>query len=76
MACRDCKFYDLEAIKNKAGRVMRDKVARCNWRSTEVWPSSVEGRFGNSRPSPTFMEPDDGANCPCFTATGGNDGTV
>lgn len=65
MKCRDCKLYDLEATKDKAGRVRRDRVARCLWESKEQWPLSVNLSL-NSRPSPSYMLPDGGHGCQCF----------
>ena len=61
--CRDCALYDLDAVKDKAGRVRSDRVARCLWVSTEPAPLS----FWNWRPSGRIrMLPDDGEGCPCF----------
>jgi hypothetical protein len=66
--CRDCALYDLQAVLSKNGRVLSGRAARCLWVSTEVWPSSVsQGAWGQSRPRPRHMEPNDGAGCPCFT---------
>lgn len=64
-SCRDCKLYDLDAVKNARGAVMKNKTARCLWVSTEVWPASVRSPF-NTRPSASWMEPDDGARCGRF----------
>jgi len=65
MACRDCALYDVERVKDKAGRIRKDRVTRCNWISTEVYPMSLGYGF-NVRPSATFMEPNGGEGCPCF----------
>ena len=66
--CRDCAHYDLQAVLSKNGRVLSNRVARCLWVSTEVWPSSVIGRWNTRRPTACSMEPNDGADCLCFTA--------
>ena len=63
--CRDCKLYDLDAVKNTAGRVMSHWVARCLWTSTEVWPESVDAFF-SSRPRPARMEPNAVHRCQRF----------
>ena len=61
--CRDCAFYDLEAVKDRAGRVRSDRAAKCLWVSTEVVPISC-GR--HRLPETTWMEPNQGDGCPCF----------
>lgn len=67
MACKDCRFYDLAAVKDKAGRIRKGRVARCNWTVPTEWkiPTSVTTGFayrplGNGR----RMEPLDGTDCP------------
>lgn len=60
--CRHCVLYDLDATKNAKGAVLRNRTARCLWKSTEEWPASVYA----ARPHPSFMEPDEGKDCPCF----------
>lgn len=64
--CRDCKLYDLEAVKSKSGAILSNRVARCLWKSTETWPVSVEGRFGNTRPRAGRMEPNEVHRCQRF----------
>ncbi len=61
--CRDCKLYDLDATKSASGAVLRQRIARCLWVSTEVWPVSVSH---GSRASAGSMRPDDGARCQRF----------
>lgn len=39
--CRDCAHYDLQSVLSKNGRVLANRVARCLWQSTEVYPASV-----------------------------------
>lgn len=63
-SCRECKLYDLDAVKDIAGRVRKDRVARCLWKSTETWPDSV-GEW-QSRPSAGSMRPNDGQRCKRF----------
>ena len=63
--CRDCKLYDLDAVKNARGAVMASRVGACGWRSKEKWPESVRDHL-NSRPSPSLMAPNDVHRCPCF----------
>lgn len=63
--CRDCKLYDLDAVKNARGSVMSNRAARCLWVSTEVWPASVM-ESTNSRAKAGYMEPNDGERCKRF----------
>ena len=63
--CRDCKLYDLDATKSKSGAILSRKIARCLWKSTEVWPASVAPAF-STRPVAGSMRPDDGDRCQRF----------
>lgn len=63
--CRECKLYDLDAVRSKSGAVMSNRVARCLWKSTETWPASVPAWRG-SRPEPMHMQPNDGDRCQRF----------
>lgn len=63
--CRDCKLYDLDAVRNARGAVMSNRVARCLWKSTEVWPVSVMESM-NGRPRAGFMSPNDEHRCQRF----------
>jgi hypothetical protein len=63
MTCRNCKLYDLDATKDKAGRVRKDRIAECLWTNKRRFPVSLI-----AHPDWTLgpMRPDDGASCPCF----------
>ena len=63
--CRDCKLYDLDAVRSKSGAVLSNRVARCLWVSTEVWPASASEHL-NSRPQVGYMAPNDGQRCQRF----------
>ena len=63
--CRDCKLYDLEAVKSKSGAILSTRAARCLWVSKEVWPLSVTSTF-NKRPTAGFMQPNEGERCQRF----------
>jgi len=63
MTCRDCKLFDLDAVKDKAGRVRKNKAAKCLWVSKETYPSSV---FYPQRVNAGHMTSDSGERCPCF----------
>lgn len=63
--CRDCKLFDLEKTKDKAGRVRKDRAAKCLWVSTETWPMSVPESM-NRRPTAGYMTVDDGNRCKRF----------
>jgi hypothetical protein len=67
--CRDCKFYDLDAVRSKSGAILSNRAARCLWQSTEVWPISVASSL-NRRPTPSHMEPNEGAQCQVFNPRG------
>lgn len=64
-SCRECKLYDLDGAKDKAGRVLKSRVARCLWTSTETWPDSVSVSY-NQRPMVSNMQPNDGQRCKRF----------
>ena len=63
--CRDCKLYDLDAVKSKSGAVLSNRVAKCLWVSTEVWPLSVREKR-NKRPQASYMEPNVSHRCQRF----------
>lgn len=63
--CRDCKLYDLDATRNARGAVLKNRTARCLWKSREQWPASVMDHL-NRKPTAGRMQPDDGERCPCF----------
>lgn len=63
--CRDCKLYDLEAVKSASGAVMSNRVAQCNWKSTEVWPVSVWSHI-NRRATAGKMQPNEVHECQRF----------
>lgn len=63
--CRDCKLWDREKAKDKAGRIRRDRAALCLWVSTEAWPHSVN-HFANDRPQAGYMTAEDGLGCKRF----------
>lgn len=66
--CRDCKLYDLDAVKDKAGRVRKDRVGRCLWESKEVLPLSIRGN--PMKLVGGWMEPNDGNGCKRFIPRG------
>lgn len=61
--CRDCALFDLDACKDKAGRVRRNRVGLCGWKYRGAFPVSVEAL---ALVAPKLMRPDDGHRCPCF----------
>lgn len=64
-SCRDCKLYDLDAVRSKSGAILSARSARCLWTSTETWPASVNIEM-NRRPSVGRMQPNDGTRCQRF----------
>jgi hypothetical protein len=63
--CLTCALWDKAAALNAAGRLRRDKTARCLWQSTEPYPAST---FDQTRPRPSFMASDWGTDCVCWVA--------
>lgn len=63
--CRDCKLYDLDAVKNARGAILSNRAAQRLWKSTEVYPESVHP---HARPKITggWMEPNLTHRCPRF----------
>lgn len=64
MNCKDCKLFDIEAVKDKAGRVRKSKYAKCLWISTEQYPISLS--YDHVRPVARYVAASDGERCPCF----------
>lgn len=62
--CRDCKLFDIEAAKDKAGRVQSQWYVRCLWESKEQYPVAL--RFGSSRPQAGRTNSNAGKGCKCF----------
>jgi hypothetical protein len=67
--CKDCKLFDLDAVKSKSGAVLSNRVAACLWKSTETWPVSVMERQ-NSRPHAGYMKPNEPHRCQRFIPRG------
>ena len=65
MTCRDCRLFDLSAVKSKSGAVMNSRPARCLWKSKEVRPLSLLN-FSVGWLTPNYMRANDGDGCPCF----------
>ena len=60
--CRECNLWDIEAAKDKVGRIHKDSLARCLWVSTYIFPTSVlTVRAG-------YMEAQDGEGCKFFVS--------
>lgn len=64
MSCRECELFNIEAAKDKAGRVRKANAVACLWKSTEPYPISVFRR--EVRPKAGFVTCDMGEGCPCF----------
>lgn len=80
MACRGCKFFDLEQTKSATGRIMAKKAARCLWQMPEIdLPDSIT--FSSSinnitNPSRYSMRPNDGEGCKAFVPRDGEEGSI
>lgn len=67
--CKECKLFDIEAAKDKAGRVRSNWPVLCQWKSKEKYPFSVRGEW-NTRPMAGYVTAKDGNGCPCFQKRG------
>jgi uncharacterized cysteine cluster protein YcgN (CxxCxxCC family) len=65
MTCRDCKLFDIESAKDKAGRVRKANAVKCLWVSKEQYPISVSS-VAWSRPTAGYVTSDRDNKCPCF----------
>jgi len=65
--CRDCKLYNLDAVKNARGSVLSSRMARCLWRSKEAYPTSVNNP---RRLEGGWMGPNEVHDCRCFQKVG------
>ena len=73
MACRGCKFYDVDQVKDAGGRIRKDRVARCLWPVPDyIWPDSIKESATSVRqvtnPHRRYMRPDEGEGCSAFNA--------
>ena len=59
--CATCALFDLDATRDKAGRIRKDWAAKCLWVSAEVYPESVY-RYAD-RPQALYMKPRFGITC-------------
>lgn len=64
--CRDCKLWNRDEAKDKAGRIRKDRGAKCLWESTEVYPASVREYLSPRRPITAYMTAEDGKGCKRF----------
>jgi hypothetical protein len=71
-SCRTCALYDLDAVKDRAGRVRKNRVAKCRW-ETRMIAASVRrscGYYLSGSPGRTirggYMPPNEGKDCPCW----------
>lgn len=61
--CRNCKHWDIDAARDKAGRVHKDWGAQC------LWPTPPLPASNSLIHSAIFLRPmlaNSGADCPCF----------
>ena len=66
VCCANCEHYDLRNVLSKSGAILKRRTDRCLWQPPAFdWPVSIpEDR--RLLPRPMWMQPYDGANCPCF----------
>ena len=63
--CRDCKQYDLDAVKNARGAVMGHRVASCLWKFKALPESMRVGADDLSRHK-RYMPPNEIHRCATF----------
>ncbi len=63
MTCKECKLFDIESAKDKAGRVRKANAVKCLWVSKEQWPISV---VMPNRVRARHVTSEMGHRCPCF----------
>lgn len=64
MSCRNCQLWNRKQAMDAAGRIRKDRVARCQWVSTEVYPVSITPH--TNRPQTGYTAATDGEGCPTF----------
>jgi hypothetical protein len=66
--CRDCKLYDLDAVRSSSGRILSNRVAECRWEMPDIaWPESIVASYsGIPKPNRRYMEPHEGESCAAF----------
>jgi hypothetical protein len=67
VTCKTCKHYDLDAVKNKAGRIQPGWAGRCLWQFDYPMPLSIT-RSRWPAPRAGYMEPGEGEGCPTWGA--------
>lgn len=61
--CKTCMWWDIESAKDSAGRVRKDRVARCRWPIPPL-PDSCD--ISNRVLFLGYMAGERGVNCPCY----------
>jgi hypothetical protein len=62
--CGTCGLWDREKAKDAAGRVRKDRMAKCLW-PMPVLPESMPS-WQRAQLVPGWMACDYGKNCPCW----------
>ena len=65
--CRECKLFDIDAAKDKVGRVRKSRLAKCLWVSKEQYPNAL---YSFGRPTAGYTSSADGFGCKCFIKVG------
>ena len=59
--CRNCRWWDIDSARDKAGRVRSDRVARCQWPAPPLPQAASLSRIHLG-----WVGPHDGKRCECF----------
>ena len=61
--CGTCKWFPLDKVKDKAGRIRKNRVAQCQWK-----PQPVAYAF-NAPIFRWYTTPEQGVECPTWEPT-------
>ena len=62
--CRTCQLWDIDAARDKAGRVQKKAWVLCTWKSSEMWPDSIHP--ATHRAAPGRISGYHGEACLCW----------
>jgi hypothetical protein len=63
MTCKECALWDIEAARDRLGRVRKTSYAPCLWKAEFAIPYSVTLWL---KPKAGMTRGDRGEKCPCF----------
>lgn len=63
--CKTCGLWDIAAAIDKAGRINKNRWARCLWKGAIDFPVALHD-YERRLPTPCCSSPNDGKDCPCW----------